>query len=227
MTAPTLYAYDPISGLYTGPAQADPSPLEPGVWLHPANTTETMPPTAGDREAAVYRSGGWSVVPDWRGHGYYTADGKWHTITELGIAPPVDALDAPPPAPVADLKSAAMAAIDSAAGAARARYITVAPGQEATYQAKSVEAESYIAAGRPADATPYPILSAEAAVRGISVSDIADMVIGVRDQWTGIAAQIEAQRISGRLGVEAAAAAEDRAGIATARDAAIAALEVL
>lgn len=133
----------------------------------------------------------------------------------------------PPPPPIADIKAAALAAIDAAAGKARARYITAAPGQEATYQAKSVEAESYIAAGRPADATPYPILYAEAAVRGISVSDMADMVIALRDQWTAMAAQIEAQRIKGKLAVDAATASDDRVGIDAARTAAVTALEAL
>lgn len=133
----------------------------------------------------------------------------------------------PPLPPIADIKAAALAAIDSSAGAARSRYITVATGQESTYQAKSAEAASYIAAGRPADAAPYPILSAEATVRGISVSAMTDMVIATRDQWTAIAAQIEAQRIKGKLAVEAAAAMNDRAGLAAARDAAIAALGAL
>jgi len=133
----------------------------------------------------------------------------------------------PPLPPIADIKAAALAAIDAAAGTARSRHITVAPGQEATYQAKVAEAESYIAAGRPADATPYSILSAEAAVRGISVSAMADMVIAMRDQWTAMAAQIEAQRIKGKLAVDAAAASDDRVGIDAARAAAVTALEAM
>jgi hypothetical protein len=84
------------------------------------------------------------------------------------------------PPSLSDYKEAAKDAIDRAAGRARARYITVAPGQEATYQAKAAEADAYVAAGRPSDTTPYPILTAEAQVRGISVSDTADLVRTIR-----------------------------------------------
>lgn len=40
-----VYQYD-HAGLYQGPTQADESPLEPGVYLFPARTTETPPPEA-------------------------------------------------------------------------------------------------------------------------------------------------------------------------------------
>ena len=132
--------------------------------------------------------------------------------------------DPPPLPPLTDYKSKAQDAIDQAAGRARARYITVAPGQEATYQAKAAEADAYVVAGRPADTTPYPILTAEAQARGISVSDMADMVRTMRDQWTQLAAAIEGIRIGGKLAVDAAA---DHAGVDAARDAAIAQLEAV
>jgi hypothetical protein len=131
-------------------------------------------------------------------------------------------LQDPPKPALADYKAQAQDAIDQAAGRTRAKYITVAPGQEATYQAKAIEADAYVAAGRPADTTPYPILAAEAQARGISVSQIADLVRTTRDQWTQLAAAIEGIRIGGKLAVDAAA---DHAGVDAARDAAIAQLE--
>ena len=96
---PVLYAYSPVTGEYIGTCVADPSPLEPGVWLYPACTTDVEPPQTGDREAAIWTGEAWQVVPDWRGHIYFTQDGERHEITELGIAPPDDALDEPPPIP--------------------------------------------------------------------------------------------------------------------------------
>jgi hypothetical protein len=125
---------------------------------------------------------------------------------------------------LSDYKSQAQDAIDQAAGLARARYITVAPGQEATYQAKAAEADAYVAAGSPADTTPYPILAAEAQARGISVSDMADLVRTTRDQWTQLAATIESMRIGGKLAVDAAA---DHASVDAAKESAVAQLEAV
>ena len=45
---------------------------------------------------------------------------------------------------------------------ARARYITIAPGQDATYAAKYADAAAYAAAGYPADTSNYPWIEAEA-----------------------------------------------------------------
>lgn len=94
---PVVYAYSPITGEYTGNCVVDPSPLEPGVWLYPAHTTDTEPPQTGEHEAVIWTGEAWQVVPDWRGHVYYTQNGERREITELGVAPTEDALDEPPP----------------------------------------------------------------------------------------------------------------------------------
>ena len=43
MSEKTVYQYN-LSGLYVGTTIADESPLEPGIYLIPANCTETAPP---------------------------------------------------------------------------------------------------------------------------------------------------------------------------------------
>lgn len=135
-------------------------------------------------------------------------------LSESAIAAAADKL-------IAQAKTAAKARIDAAAGRVRARYLTVAPGQEATYQAKAAEADAYVSAGRPADTSAYPILTAEAQARGIDVSQLADLVRETRDQWVQLAAVVEALRIGGKLAVDAAvdhdaveaAAAQAEAGL--------------
>jgi hypothetical protein len=141
---------------------------------------------------------------------------------------------APPAVPAAELMAAAQAdalsAIDASAGAARARYITVAPGQEAVYVAKESQARAFKAAGYPAGVAGYPMVLAEAqAINGdtptaAQIQAAADGVIAQADAWIGIAAQIERARIGGKRAVTAAL---DVAAVSAARAAAVGELSLL
>lgn len=98
-----VYHYDE-EGVFVGSSEADPSPLEPGVFLVPANATPAAPPEAGDTEAgegevAVFDGTDWTLHPDHRGTIYWQPDGTEVEIDRIGVAPPEDALSDPPPAP--------------------------------------------------------------------------------------------------------------------------------
>ena len=69
---------------------------------------------------------------------------------------------------IATARRNARDSIDTAAGMARARYITIAPGQDATYAAKYADAAAYAAAGYPADTSNYPWIEAEASQTGLT-----------------------------------------------------------
>lgn len=137
-----------------------------------------------------------------------------------------------PPAPtLASTVATALATIDAEAGNARARYITVAPGQEATYMCKEAHARAYKAAGYPAAAVAdYAMVEAEAkAINGAAptaaqMQAAADGVIAQADAWIGKAAQIERSRIAGKRGVMVAADVEQ---VGVARESAIATLMLL
>lgn len=101
-------------------------------------------------------------------------------------------------------RALALDRIDRLAAEARARHITTGAGQEATYQLKAEEAAAYIAAGRPADTSAYPLLSAEATATGATVSDLAAAVQLMRQQWVQLAAYIEGARMGGKVTVQAA-----------------------
>jgi hypothetical protein len=61
---PQVYNYNPENGFYTGSEVADPSPLEPGVFLLPAHATFDAPPeTADANRIPVFRNGAWTVIP--------------------------------------------------------------------------------------------------------------------------------------------------------------------
>lgn len=176
-------------------------------------------------------------VTVWRVPADYRHDGLFVAVTPVGQPAEVPAcniadcellgeadLSADEHAALAAKKTEARDCIDSAAGRARARYVTVAPGQEATYQAKQAEADAYVAAGGPSDTSGYPILTAEAQARGITVAELADLVRGLRDQWLQAAASIEAIRIGGKGAVDAA---PDQAAIEAAVSQALGQLEVV
>jgi hypothetical protein len=50
-------------GFFVGAVAADPSPLEPGVWLIPGGAVETTPPALAEGERARWTGIGWEIVP--------------------------------------------------------------------------------------------------------------------------------------------------------------------
>ena len=50
-------------GYFTGPTEADESPLEPGVFVAPAGAVEIAPPSFGPGSAARWVDGVWQIVP--------------------------------------------------------------------------------------------------------------------------------------------------------------------
>ena len=92
--------------------------------------------------------------------------------------------------------------IDGAASRARSRHSTMISGQGSMYMIKADEAARYIAAGSPADASAYALLSAEAQALQITPQEQATRVIEARDGWLWVAARIEAARISGKAALD-------------------------
>jgi len=59
-----VYSYDPLSLQYVGITEAFASPLEPGVFLMPACTTEIAPPTFNpEANSCCFVSGAWQLLP--------------------------------------------------------------------------------------------------------------------------------------------------------------------
>lgn len=127
--------------------------------------------------------------------------------------------------PLADLKVLAKQHIDDAAGRARARYITVAPGQDATYIAKAQDADKYKAASYlPGNAAGFPWIQAEVQANGgqLTTTQATDGIIAQRDLWYQLGTAVEAIRIGGKLTVDAQANA---AGVASTESGTIATLD--
>jgi len=92
-----FYLFDAATGEYKGIYEAQESPLEPGVYISPVNSTGVAPPALSANQAAVFANGAWSVVPDYRGQTWYDqTTGAAAGITALGQ--PAQNLAASPPA---------------------------------------------------------------------------------------------------------------------------------
>jgi len=135
------------------------------------------------------------------------------------------------PAPISDLVKSKKLDIDTEAGKTRAKYITVAPGQEATYISKEKQARDYVAAGYPsANVVQYPYVLAEAeSIYGLNptaaqIKTECDNIIAQANAWAVLGATIERVRRTGKIAVSAAA---DAAAIESAAATAIAELQAL
>lgn len=125
--------------------------------------------------------------------------------------------------PLDELQAQALAQIDQAAGAARLRYITEVPGQQAVYLSKEAQARQFKAAGYPADAVPaYVAAEVQAMGEGATSQQAADAILAIAERWQGVLSpRLELERLKGKRAVQAATTA------AAARMAAQAAIEAL
>lgn len=83
------------------------------------------------------------------------------------------------------------------------RVFTSSASRAARYQRKEAEARAFLAAEVPV-AGDYPMLTAEAAARGVTLVALAADVIAAADAYTALAAGVEAARASARIAIEAA-----------------------
>lgn len=90
-----VYGYG-ADGLYSGHETAFEDPLNPGSFLLPVNTTDVEPLKAGVNQAAVWASGAWTLVPDYRGWTGYDDSGKAVVITAIGQEPAPSWTTTPP-----------------------------------------------------------------------------------------------------------------------------------
>lgn len=140
-----------------------------------------------------------------------------------GVFGPVAVLDTmvvlPSPA-LTEVQAQAVTQVNATCAAVRSRYITVLPGQEMIYLAKEAEALRYLAQA-PVTLDGYPLLAAEVGITAPTAYQLAQLWANMSSLWRGVAAQIEAVRMTAIYAIEAA---PDAAAVETAVQAAVAAL---
>lgn len=129
-------------------------------------------------------------------------------------------IEVPEVVPLDRVKARAAARINSAASNLRSHYITAIPGQEMIYLAKEAEAVRYLAEA-PETLDGYPLLAAEVGITAPTAYQLAQLWANMSALWRGVAAQIEAVRMTAIYAIEAA---PDAATVETAVQTAVAAL---
>lgn len=128
-----------------------------------------------------------------------------------------------------ELKAAAKARIDIKAEQVRAKYLTAAPLQSATYVEKAREAREFKAAGYPSapfDPATWPYVDAEMRAASDATPQAAcDRILAEAVQYAQVkGAAIEYERRHGKITVDAGAT---EAAVNTAKVATLAALDAL
>lgn len=103
-------------------------------------------------------------------------------------------------------KSEMLAHIDAKAGAVRACYITISPGQEATYLLKSQQAKAFALAGFVG---PIPgLIQAEMTATGLTAQAVTTRIMAEESAWAYLAGNIESIRRSAKEAINAAPSIE-------------------
>ncbi|MCE8002538.1 hypothetical protein [Billgrantia ethanolica] len=178
-------------------APRDPMRQQPRI---PAGATSIAPPETGEHQAARWTGEAWVVVPDWRGHVYWLADGSRHEITELGKEPPADALDVEPPEKVDTLAARKRVDIDAASVAALDQVRSDYPDYEQLSWERQ-EREARDGAG--------PLIQAIADARGLSLEELIERIIAKADAYQQAAGIVIGRRQALRDQIDATEADED------------------
>lgn len=89
--------------------------------------------------------------------------------------------------------------IDASAGKARARFLTISPGQEATYTAKYADAKAFLLEGENPDINAHPWIKQEAERTGMTYVAAATRIKTLGDYWHfTIGPAIEGTRMEGK-----------------------------
>jgi len=81
----TYYLFDSVTGEFKGTYDAQESPLEPGQFISPIDSTDISIPTTTAGQVAVFLSGSWTIEPDHRGETWYDQTiGEPTEITTIG-----------------------------------------------------------------------------------------------------------------------------------------------
>lgn len=71
-----VYKFHPETRLFLGAHECQPSPLEPGKFLFPSNSTEKEPPQCGQYESGFYINDDWKIKSNYFGRQIFSTTTK-------------------------------------------------------------------------------------------------------------------------------------------------------
>ncbi len=164
------------NGYFIGPAFADPSPLEPGVYLLPGGTVDTPPPEVPPGKSAQWLEGAWVFAP------------------AVHPAPPATPV---PPTPE-QLEAQALRRIDDDTDAI---YRDVIGFRGPEYEAAERDAQAFHAAGF--EGTVPPGVATLVQASGLGAQDAALDILAQAAAWRSAAMEIRAHRLQAKAQVRA------------------------
>lgn len=143
-----VYIFDQVTGELRDTYHAQESPLEPGVYIAPANSTDIVPPILAANQSAVFAAGTWSIVPDFRGQTVYDKSTSVSSIvTAIGALPTGVSLTKTAAQKLADAKTAQLDKVtQSCAAAIVAGFASSALGAAYTYHSQPNDQTNLIGA---------------------------------------------------------------------------------
>ena len=91
-----IYNYHPDYKYFYSESEADPSPLEPGVFLIPAHATDIKPPTCESNQIQIFNETSWDIIEDKRGT-YYSTQTQQVIENTNPLIPPENSTTQQPP----------------------------------------------------------------------------------------------------------------------------------
>jgi hypothetical protein len=188
-----VYNYHPVTGESLSISAADESPLEPGVFLIPANATTVAPPAPQQGQARVFTGSAWAFTPDHRGETWWRAHDEPIVIEDLGTPAGDLTLEQPAPPPKYPSADAAKSAMVEWIAAFTASVTGPVPIDERlSWDAKEAAARAYVAT--TADTLQAAMIEGEAAVTGEDPATLAAIIIVKADAFRAIAAKVAGLR---------------------------------
>ena len=200
-----IYKYDNVTGEFLSEGTARPDPKNKSSFLIPANATTKEPISAKRNKAVVYKNGAWTYVVDCRGETYWTDWQTSETIKELGVKPPKGSFSERPNKP----KELQVLHANSTIDQKHADALSALTGDHSieerdTWVVKQTAAQAFKEGN--ATLTQQGMLDAEATERGMTLEELADLILARADQYMQI------------IGVAAAARQKARAAVLVAKD---------